>query len=70
MGTPTEETFQGVSQLPNYRKSNRLVMYRSRRLAAAFPRLHDIPNAEGLATHFLQVCLFDFFLYIFNFLNL
>ncbi|KAB7493604.1 Cyclin-dependent kinase 14, partial [Armadillidium nasatum] len=55
VGTPTEETWPGVSQLPNYRKPGRLMIYRPRRLAAAFPRLHDIPFTESLASQFLQV---------------
>ncbi|XP_076041689.1 cyclin dependent kinase Eip63E isoform X2 [Oratosquilla oratoria] len=54
VGTPTEETWLGVTQLPNY-KPHRLVLYRPRRLAALFPRIHDIPHAESLATSFLQI---------------
>ena len=55
VGTPTEETWTGVTQLPNY-KPHRLVLHRPRRLATVFPRLNDIPHAESLATQFLQVC--------------
>lgn len=57
VGTPTEETWTGVTQLPNY-KPHRLVLHRPRRLATVFPRLNDIPHAESLATQFLQVCGF------------
>ncbi|XP_045136500.1 cyclin-dependent kinase 14-like isoform X4 [Portunus trituberculatus] len=54
VGTPTEETWTGVTQLPNY-KPHRLVLHRPRRLANVFPRLNDIPHAESLATQFLQI---------------
>ncbi|XP_064116114.1 cyclin-dependent kinase 14-like isoform X5 [Macrobrachium nipponense] len=54
VGTPTEETWMGVTQLPNY-KPHRLVLHRPRRLSSLFPRLNDIPHAESLATQFLQI---------------
>ncbi|KAK3850545.1 hypothetical protein Pcinc_042760 [Petrolisthes cinctipes] len=54
VGTPTEDTWVGVSHLPNY-KPHRLTPHRCRRLAAAFPRLADVPHAESLASQFLQI---------------
>nr|XP_027209361.1 cyclin-dependent kinase 14-like [Penaeus vannamei] len=54
VGTPTEDTWAGVTSLPNY-KPHRLVLYRPRRLASLFPRLNDIPHAESLAMQFLQI---------------
>ncbi|XP_045606427.1 cyclin-dependent kinase 14 [Procambarus clarkii] len=54
VGTPSEDTWPGVTQFPNY-KPHRLVLHRQRRLASLFPRLNDIPHAESLATQFLQI---------------
>lgn len=54
VGTPTEDSWTGVSSLPNY-KPHKLVLYRTRRLASLFPRLHEIPHAENLAQAFLQI---------------
>lgn len=62
VGTPTEETWPGVTQLPNY-KPHRLVLHRPRRLASLFSRLNDIPHAESLATQFLQVDSIKYTLY-------
>lgn len=57
VGTPTEATWPGVSQLPNYRKCCQHAFYRPRRLVAAYSRLHDLPYSESLASHFIQVCI-------------
>jgi len=54
-GTPTEDTWPGVSRLPNY-KPHKLCYYRPppQRLAHVWPRLFDTPFAESLATLLLQ----------------
>ncbi|XP_018019922.1 cyclin-dependent kinase 14, partial [Hyalella azteca] len=54
VGTPTEATYPGVSLLPQYRP-HRLVLYRPRRLSAAFPRLQEVASAEALTSMFLQI---------------
>ena len=54
MGTPTEDTWPGVSSLPNY-KPHKLCYYPPPlRLGEAWPRLVDVPFAESLATLLLQ----------------
>jgi len=53
-GTPTEDDWPGVSNLPNYRP-RRLRFHRGAgRLAHAWPRLADVPFAESLASAMLQ----------------
>lgn len=54
LGTPTEETWDGVTEFPNYRPQ-KFGMYKSQPLSATFPKLKDIPNAEKLAHSFLQL---------------
>ncbi|KAA0202363.1 hypothetical protein HAZT_HAZT007625 [Hyalella azteca] len=56
VGTPTEATYPGVSLLPQYRP-HRLVLYRPRRLSAAFPRLQEVASAEALTSMFLQTAI-------------
>ena len=54
VGTPTEDTWPGVSSLPNY-KPHKLCYYPPpSRLGEAWPRLVDVPFAESLATLLLQ----------------
>ncbi|KAF6203293.1 hypothetical protein GE061_003711 [Apolygus lucorum] len=53
LGTPTEETWEGVSSLPGY--SNHLPYKGKKKLGLAFPRLYDIVEGENIATAFLQL---------------
>ena len=54
VGTPTDDMWPGVSNLPNY-KPHKLCYYPPpRRLGEAWPRLLDIPFAESLANLLLQ----------------
>ncbi len=53
VGTPTEDTWPGVSRLPNYRP-HKMCYYRGQRLGHAWPRLFDVPFAESLASMMLQ----------------
>ncbi len=53
VGTPTEDTWPGVSRLPNY-KPHKMCYYRGQRLGHAWPRLFDVPFAESLASMMLQ----------------
>ena len=54
-GTPTEETWPGVTRLPNYRP-HKLCYYKPppQRLAHVWPRLFDSAFAESLANMLLQ----------------
>jgi len=54
LGTPTEETWEGVSRFPNY-KLAKFGRYKEQQLAVAFPKLSDIPLAESMASQLLQV---------------
>lgn len=54
LGTPTEETWQGVTHFPGY-KPHKLGFYRSRKLGHSFPRLYDIIEGEAIANAFLQL---------------
>ena len=54
LGTPTEESWPGVSQLPNYSPCKKSV-YTGRKFGHAWPRLFDIPYAEKLASMLLQL---------------
>lgn len=54
LGTPTEETWDGVTKLPNYRPE-KFVYYKSQSLSSAYPKLKDASKAEALATVFLQL---------------
>jgi cyclin-dependent kinase 14 len=54
LGTPTEETWPGVTHLPGY-KSHKLGFYRGQKLGLSFPRLYDIMEGENMASALLQV---------------
>ncbi|XP_032457301.1 cyclin-dependent kinase 14 isoform X3 [Nasonia vitripennis] len=54
LGTPTEDTWPGVSQLPAY-KPNRLAFYPIRKLGLSFPRLYDIAEVDNMASSLLKL---------------
>ncbi|XP_012284397.1 cyclin-dependent kinase 14 isoform X2 [Orussus abietinus] len=54
LGTPTEETWPGVTHLPSYRPQ-RLTFYPPRKLGLSFPRLYDIAEGDGMASSLLQL---------------
>ncbi|CAD7003089.1 unnamed protein product [Ceratitis capitata] len=54
LGTPTEETWPGVTHFPGY-KPHKLGFYRPRKLGHNFPRLYDIVDGETIANAFLQL---------------
>ncbi|XP_021698650.1 cyclin-dependent kinase 14 isoform X2 [Aedes aegypti] len=54
LGTPTEETWPGVTHLPGY-KLHMLGFFKSRKLGLSFPRLYDIIEGEMMASAFLQL---------------
>lgn len=54
LGTPTEETWSGVTQLPGY-KPNRFAFYPTRKLGLSFPRLYDIAEVDNIASALLQL---------------
>ncbi|XP_042903081.1 cyclin-dependent kinase 14 isoform X3 [Parasteatoda tepidariorum] len=54
LGTPTEDTWDGVSSLPNY-KPHKFGRYQSQPLSGAFPRITEILHGEKLAYSFLQL---------------
>lgn len=55
LGTPTENTWEGVSKYPQY-KIKKFVMYpKLSSLSEAIPKLVFIPHAESLAVQFLQM---------------
>ncbi|KAI5716642.1 hypothetical protein M8J76_009873 [Diaphorina citri] len=54
LGTPTEETWEGVSLLPGY-NVHRDAPYTGNKLGLTFPRLYDIPEGESMASAFLQL---------------
>ncbi|XP_074647716.1 cyclin-dependent kinase 14-like [Tubulanus polymorphus] len=54
LGMPTEETWEGVSQYPNYSR-DKFTRYRKQRLTDVIPKLHEIPYAELLANDLLQL---------------
>lgn len=54
LGTPTEETWEGVSRYPNF-KSGMYGRYKGQGLLKAFPKLQEIQQGESLASHLLQV---------------
>ncbi|KAJ4441255.1 hypothetical protein ANN_11109 [Periplaneta americana] len=53
LGTPTEETWPGVTHLPGY-KSHKLGFYRGQKLGLSFPRLYDVMEGESMASALLQ----------------
>ncbi|XP_071451926.1 cyclin-dependent kinase 14 isoform X1 [Hetaerina americana] len=54
LGTPTEETWRGVSRLPGY-TPHKLCFYKCQKLGMSFPRLYDIADGESLASMLLQL---------------
>ena len=54
LGTPTEENWPGISQLPGY-KLDKLSFYKQKKLGLSFPRLYDIAEVESIASALLQV---------------
>ncbi|CAA9994597.1 unnamed protein product [Nesidiocoris tenuis] len=54
LGTPSEETWEGVTSLPGY-NSHKLCFYKGQKLGLAFPRLYDIVEGENIAMALLQV---------------
>lgn len=54
LGTPTEETWPGVTHLPAY-KAHRLLFYPPRKLGLSFPRLYDIAEGDSMASSLLQL---------------
>ncbi|XP_013788481.2 cyclin-dependent kinase 14-like [Limulus polyphemus] len=54
LGTPTEETWEGVTRYPNY-KSGTYGNYRKQPLSKPFPKLLNVPHAESIASQFLQL---------------
>lgn len=54
VGTPTEDTWPGVSRLPNYRPHKLCYYQATPRLAQVWPRLFDSAFAESLAEMLLQ----------------
>lgn len=54
LGTPTEETWPGVTHLPGY-KAPRLLYYPPRKLGLSFPRLYDIADGDSMASSLLQL---------------
>lgn len=54
LGTPTEETWPGVTHLPGY-KAHRLLFYPPRKLGLSFPRLYDIAEGDSMASSLLQL---------------
>lgn len=54
LGTPTEETWPGVTHLPGY-KPHRLGFYPPRKLGLSFPRLYDIAEGDSMASSLLQL---------------
>ncbi|XP_072910602.1 cyclin-dependent kinase 14 isoform X1 [Hemitrygon akajei] len=53
LGTPTEETWPGVSSLP-YLKTDRFTQYSSKKLRQAWNKLDYVAHAEDLASKLLQ----------------
>lgn len=54
LGTPTEESWPGVTHLPGY-KLHMLGFFKPRKLGLSFPRLYDIIEGEMMASAFLQL---------------
>ncbi|XP_035702602.1 cyclin-dependent kinase 14 isoform X2 [Folsomia candida] len=54
LGTPTEKSWEGVTQLANYHREVKR-LYKPQKLGLAFPRLYDVSSAENLAAAFLQL---------------
>ncbi|XP_024081538.1 cyclin-dependent kinase 14 isoform X2 [Cimex lectularius] len=54
LGTPAEDTWEGVSHLPGY-SSHKIIAYKGKKLGLAFPRLYDITEGENMASSLLQL---------------
>ncbi|RWS31691.1 cyclin-dependent kinase 14-like protein [Leptotrombidium deliense] len=54
LGTPTEETWKGISYYPNYIPEN-LTFHKPKPLSHFFPKLANIKNAEEIAYSCLQL---------------
>ncbi|XP_014663177.1 PREDICTED: cyclin-dependent kinase 14-like [Priapulus caudatus] len=54
LGTPTEETWEGVTSFPNH-NSEKFGKYAHKRLSQVIPKLLQIPYAEKLASQCLQL---------------
>ncbi|XP_076248894.1 cyclin dependent kinase Eip63E isoform X4 [Calliopsis andreniformis] len=54
LGTPTEETWPGVTHLPGY-KPYIMEFYPPQKLGLSFPRLYDIPEGDSMASSLLQL---------------
>ncbi|KAK3582637.1 hypothetical protein CHS0354_001682 [Potamilus streckersoni] len=54
LGTPTEETWEGVSKYPNY-NYKKFGLYTQQHLSSLIPKLAFIPHAEDLANQLLQM---------------
>ncbi|KAI1291905.1 Cyclin-dependent kinase 14 [Halotydeus destructor] len=54
LGTPTEETWEGVSMLPHYRL-DRMGFYKPSKLSQVYGKLSTIVGAEEMANKFLQL---------------
>ncbi|RWS07565.1 cyclin-dependent kinase 14-like protein [Dinothrombium tinctorium] len=54
LGTPTDETWEGVSFYPNYR-ADKFTYYKSKSLSYCFPKLASISQGEEIASACLQL---------------
>ncbi|XP_011304308.1 cyclin-dependent kinase 14 isoform X1 [Fopius arisanus] len=54
LGTPTEETWPGVTRLQGY-KPHRLAFYPLKKLGLSFPRLYDVAEGDSMASSLLQL---------------
>lgn len=54
LGTPTDESWEGVSLLPGYH-AHKNTLYTGKKLGLTFPRLHDIAEGETMASALLQL---------------
>ncbi|XP_072390825.1 cyclin-dependent kinase 14 isoform X6 [Diabrotica undecimpunctata] len=55
LGTPTEEDWPGVSQLPGFYKIHKLGQHKPRKLGFCWSALHDIVHGEAMASGLLQL---------------
>ncbi|XP_072155857.1 uncharacterized protein Eip63E isoform X1 [Bemisia tabaci] len=53
LGTPTEETWEGVTRLPGY--NDDIYYYPPKKLGLTFTRLYDIVDGENIASSLLQL---------------
>ncbi|WAR10007.1 CDK14-like protein [Mya arenaria] len=54
LGTPTEETWEGVTKFPQYDKK-KFVVYSKQGVSMVIPKLSYLPHAEDLVNDFLQM---------------